>query len=50
MALVSGRWQLQFARVETVTAPTSVRTAVDPLGIVVHPAMGRHQMECELPA
>lgn len=47
---VSARWQIQFAGIESVKARTEARTAPDPLGIVVQPAVCHLPLECELPA
>jgi len=45
---ISARWRLQLAGAKTVTARNGVRTTPDPLGIILQPASGRHQLEFEL--
>ena len=45
---ISVRWQLQFAGAQTVTAQNGARTTPDPLGMILEPAEGSHQLEFEL--
>jgi alpha-D-xyloside xylohydrolase len=42
------RWQLQFAGAATVTARNGARMTPNPLGIILQPADGAHQLEFEL--
>jgi hypothetical protein len=42
------RWQLQIAGAQTVTAQNGARATPDPLGMILEPAEGSHQLEFEL--
>ena len=45
---ISVRWQLQLAGAQTVTAQNGARATPDPLGMILEPAEGGHQLEFEL--
>ena len=45
---ISVRWQLQFAGAQTVATQNGARTTPDPLGMILQPAEGSHQIECDL--
>ena len=45
---ISTRWQLQVAGAKTVRAQNSARITPDPLGTIIQPADGHHQLELEL--
>jgi alpha-D-xyloside xylohydrolase len=45
---VSFRWQLQLAGVKMVTTSTDTRTSSEPLGIILQPPDGSHQIEFDL--
>jgi alpha-D-xyloside xylohydrolase len=44
----SVRWQLQLAGIRTITARNGAHTTPDPLGIILQPAVGSHELEFEL--
>ena len=45
---LSVRWQLQLAGTKTVTPRNGARITPDPLGIILQPADGSHELEFEL--
>ena len=42
------RWQLQVAGIKTITARNGARITPDPLGIILQPPVGSHELEFEL--
>jgi alpha-D-xyloside xylohydrolase len=42
------RWQFQVAGIKTITARNGARTTPDPLGIILQPAVGSHELGFEI--